>query len=153
MSNLANIGHQCCSHCNVLTHSKLLVVNILPLGDIVSLTIKLPVCSNRELDAGLQEAVSTLIWAAPRLQSDVAELKVVSTVWMQQSGDNIINVSCPCISFGRVLTLFLLNASFRYQISCAQNIARSMASCAGQTRLAPSMTGYFLLFTSLFKNK
>lgn len=34
----------------------------------------------RELDSGLAEAVSTLIWAAPRLQSEVAELKIVSSV-------------------------------------------------------------------------
>ncbi|XP_016308627.1 IST1 homolog [Sinocyclocheilus anshuiensis] len=34
--------------------------------------------SMKELDPGLQEAVSTLIWAAPRLQSEVAELKIVS---------------------------------------------------------------------------
>ena len=34
---------------------------------------------NRELDSGLAESVSTLIWAAPRLQSEVAELKIVST--------------------------------------------------------------------------
>lgn len=33
----------------------------------------------RELDSGLAESVSTLIWAAPRLQSEVAELKIVST--------------------------------------------------------------------------
>lgn len=39
-----------------------------------------PLQSNRELDAGLQEAVSTLLWVGPRLQSDVIELKVVSTV-------------------------------------------------------------------------
>lgn len=32
----------------------------------------------RELDPGLQEAVSTLLWAAPRLQTEVSELKVVS---------------------------------------------------------------------------
>lgn len=32
----------------------------------------------RELDSGLAESVSTLIWAAPRLQSEVAELKIVS---------------------------------------------------------------------------
>lgn len=37
---------------------------------------------NRELDPGLQEAVSTLIWAAPRLQSEVSELKTVSTVYI-----------------------------------------------------------------------
>ncbi|XP_077447568.1 IST1 homolog isoform X2 [Stigmatopora argus] len=34
--------------------------------------------SMKELDPGLQEAVSTLIWAAPRLQSEVTELKLVS---------------------------------------------------------------------------
>ncbi|XP_061671510.1 IST1 homolog isoform X2 [Syngnathoides biaculeatus] len=34
--------------------------------------------SMKELDTGLQEAVSTLIWAAPRLQSEVVELKLVS---------------------------------------------------------------------------
>ncbi|XP_058257084.1 IST1 homolog isoform X2 [Hemibagrus wyckioides] len=34
--------------------------------------------SMKELDPGLQEAVSTLIWAAPRLQSEVTELKIVS---------------------------------------------------------------------------
>lgn len=35
----------------------------------------------RELDTGLAESVSTLIWAAPRLQSEVAELKIVSTTF------------------------------------------------------------------------
>ncbi|KAJ3594285.1 hypothetical protein NHX12_006616 [Muraenolepis orangiensis] len=34
--------------------------------------------SMKELDPGLQESVSTLIWAAPRLQSEVVELKIVS---------------------------------------------------------------------------
>lgn len=32
----------------------------------------------RTLDAGLAEAVSSLIWAAPRLQTDIAELKIIS---------------------------------------------------------------------------
>lgn len=50
----------------------------------------------RELDSGLAEAVSTLIWAAPRLQSEVAELKIVSrVVWgalhMQGGGDTARN--------------------------------------------------------------
>ncbi|XP_049999482.1 IST1 homolog isoform X2 [Microtus pennsylvanicus] len=34
--------------------------------------------SMKELDSGLAESVSTLIWAAPRLQSEVAELKIVA---------------------------------------------------------------------------
>ncbi|XP_073164467.1 IST1 homolog isoform X2 [Lepidochelys kempii] len=33
--------------------------------------------SMKDLDTGLAEAVSTLIWAAPRLQSEVAELKIL----------------------------------------------------------------------------
>lgn len=32
----------------------------------------------RTLDEGLAEAISSLIWAAPRLQTDVAELKIIS---------------------------------------------------------------------------
>ncbi|RXM27244.1 IST1-like [Acipenser ruthenus] len=34
--------------------------------------------SMKELEPGLQEAVSTLIWAAPRMQSEVVELKIVA---------------------------------------------------------------------------
>ncbi|XP_059021617.1 IST1 homolog [Mustela lutreola] len=34
--------------------------------------------SMKELDSGLAESVSTLIWAAPGLQSEVAELKIVA---------------------------------------------------------------------------
>ncbi|KAM4614239.1 IST1 homolog [Discoglossus pictus] len=34
--------------------------------------------SMKELDPGLGEAVSTLIWAAPRLQTEVSELKIVA---------------------------------------------------------------------------
>ncbi|NXG79502.1 IST1 protein, partial [Baryphthengus martii] len=39
--------------------------------------------SMKELDSGLAEAVSTLIWAAPRLQSEVAELKIVTSLVFQ----------------------------------------------------------------------
>ncbi|XP_014384650.1 PREDICTED: IST1 homolog [Myotis brandtii] len=34
--------------------------------------------ATKDLDSGLAESVSTLIWAAPRLQSEVPELKIVS---------------------------------------------------------------------------
>ncbi|KAK2501428.1 hypothetical protein MC885_006173 [Smutsia gigantea] len=34
--------------------------------------------ATKELDSCLSESVSTLIWAAPRLQSEVPELKIVS---------------------------------------------------------------------------
>ncbi|KAM7015461.1 IST1 homolog [Tautogolabrus adspersus] len=36
------------------------------------------ITSMKEMDPGLQEAVSTLIWAAPRLQAEVNELRIVS---------------------------------------------------------------------------
>lgn len=32
----------------------------------------------KTLDEGLAEAISSLIWVAPRLQADVAELKVIA---------------------------------------------------------------------------
>lgn len=32
----------------------------------------------KTLDDGLAEAISSIIWVAPRLQADVAELKIVS---------------------------------------------------------------------------
>jgi len=44
--------------------------------------IKLLICiyfvNNRYCDEGMVEAVTTLMWAAPRLQSDVQELRVVN---------------------------------------------------------------------------
>ena len=33
---------------------------------------------SRELDPGLEESISSLIWAAPRLQTDVQEMKAIS---------------------------------------------------------------------------
>ena len=32
----------------------------------------------KTLDEGLAEAISSLIWVAPRMQADVAELKVIA---------------------------------------------------------------------------
>ena len=32
----------------------------------------------RELDEGLEESIATILWAAPRLQAEVPELKIVS---------------------------------------------------------------------------
>lgn len=40
----------------------------------------------RTLDEGIAEAVSSLIWVTPRLQSDVAELKVVSDLLTAKYG-------------------------------------------------------------------
>ena len=38
----------------------------------------------RELDPGIEEAVATLIWSAPRLWADVQELKVVSSGFVKK---------------------------------------------------------------------
>ena len=40
----------------------------------------------KELDEGIAEAVSSIIWVAPRLQADVAELKVVSDMLTSKYG-------------------------------------------------------------------
>lgn len=40
----------------------------------------------KELDDGIAEAVSSIIWVAPRLQADVAELKVVSDMLTSKYG-------------------------------------------------------------------
>lgn len=40
----------------------------------------------KELDAGIAEQVSSLIWVAPRLQADVAELKVIAELLTAKYG-------------------------------------------------------------------
>lgn len=40
----------------------------------------------KELDAGIAEQVSSLIWVAPRLQADVAELKVIGELLTAKYG-------------------------------------------------------------------
>lgn len=40
----------------------------------------------KELDDGIAECVSSLIWVAPRLQSDVSELKVISDILTAKYG-------------------------------------------------------------------
>lgn len=40
----------------------------------------------KDLDEGIAEAVSSIIWVAPRLQADVAELKVVSDMFTSKYG-------------------------------------------------------------------
>jgi len=40
----------------------------------------------KELDAGIAEPVSSLVWVCPRLQSDVAELKVISDIFVHKYG-------------------------------------------------------------------
>ena len=40
----------------------------------------------KTLDDGLAEAISSLIWVAPRLQSDVAELKIVAEQFAAKYG-------------------------------------------------------------------
>lgn len=78
--------------------------------------------------------MSTLIWAAPRLQSEVAELKIVGII-------------CVCgYHFWGVVLVWISYVFFppfhRFQISCVPNTAKSMESYAGQTRLEQLMIGY-----------
>lgn len=40
----------------------------------------------KELDAGIAEQVSSLVWVAPRLQADVAELKVIAELLTAKYG-------------------------------------------------------------------
>ncbi|KAM7358081.1 increased sodium tolerance 1-like protein isoform 2-T2 [Cochliomyia hominivorax] len=40
----------------------------------------------KELDDGIAEAVSSVVWVCPRLQSDVAELKIISDIFIQKYG-------------------------------------------------------------------
>ncbi|XP_005185636.1 IST1 homolog isoform X1 [Musca domestica] len=40
----------------------------------------------KELDDGIAEAVSSVVWVCPRLQSDIAELKVISDIFIQKYG-------------------------------------------------------------------
>lgn len=42
--------------------------------------------TQKELDPGLEEAIATLIWSAPRLQTDVQELKAISDQFIAKYG-------------------------------------------------------------------
>jgi vacuolar protein sorting-associated protein IST1 len=44
------------------------------------------VCVFRELDPGLEEAIASLLWATPRLQADVMELKAVADEFAAKYG-------------------------------------------------------------------
>lgn len=59
--------------------------------------IKLSVSySIRILDEGLSEAISSLLWVAPRLQTDVAEMKVIADLLMAKYGRQYADVSVSC---------------------------------------------------------
>jgi vacuolar protein sorting-associated protein IST1 len=47
----------------------------------------------RTLDEGLTEAISSLLWVAPRLQTDVAEMKVIADLLMAKYGRQYADVS------------------------------------------------------------
>lgn len=47
----------------------------------------------KELDDGIAEAVSSLVWVCPRLQSDVAELKVISDIFITKYGPQFAEYS------------------------------------------------------------
>lgn len=54
---------------------------------------------SRDLDEGLAEAISSLIWAAPRLQTDVAELKIIADQLTLKYGKPYGQVRLNCICF------------------------------------------------------
>ena len=41
---------------------------------------------DRELDPGLEEAIASIIWATPRLQADVQEMKAVDAEFSHKYG-------------------------------------------------------------------
>lgn len=62
--------------------------------------------SHRDLDEGMAEAVSSLIWAAPRLQTDVAELKVIADQLTLKFGKPYGQVSLEEASFCIMIMLY-----------------------------------------------
>lgn len=56
--------------------------------------------SGRDLDEGMAEAVSSLIWAAPRLQTDVAELKIIADQLTLKFGKPYGQVSAEDLRMG-----------------------------------------------------
>ena len=55
--------------------------------------------SVRTLDEGLSEAISSILWVAPRLQTDVVEMKVIADLLMAKYGRQYADVSvvtCTC---------------------------------------------------------
>lgn len=69
----------------------------------IKLTDSYPV---RTLDEGLAEAISSILWVAPRLQTDVAEMKVIADLLMAKYGRQYADVSTV------TLVLILLNIEF-----------------------------------------
>lgn len=47
----------------------------------------------KTLDDGLAEAISSLLWVAPRMQTDISELKVVSDLLTQKYGKQYAQVA------------------------------------------------------------
>jgi vacuolar protein sorting-associated protein IST1 len=54
--------------------------------------------SVRTLDEGLAEAISSLLWVAPRLQTDVAEMKVIADLLMAKYGRQYADVSAVSLA-------------------------------------------------------
>ena len=46
----------------------------------------------KTLDDGLAEAISSIIWVAPRLQADVQELKVICSFMFMENFSNVTSV-------------------------------------------------------------
>ncbi|RZC42822.1 Ist1 domain containing protein, partial [Asbolus verrucosus] len=64
----------------------------------------------KELDDGISEAVSSLIWVAPRLQSDCQELKVIADLLTAKYGHNYAE-AC------RVESIETINEKLKHKLS------------------------------------
>jgi len=69
---------------------------------------------DRELDEGLEEPISSIIWATPRLQSEVQELVVVSEQLTLKYGKEFAQ-SC------RANTLQIVNEKLVHKLSVQAN--------------------------------
>ena len=50
----------------------------------------------KTLDDGLAEAVSSLLWVTPRLQTDISEMKIISDLLTQKYGKQYAQAARDC---------------------------------------------------------
>ena len=80
-------------------------------------------CVSRELDEGLEEPISSIIWATPRLQSEVQELVVVSEQLTLKYGKEFAQ-SC------RANALQIVNEKLVHKLSVqAGDLSLSLSLC------------------------
>lgn len=62
----------------------------------------------KTMDSGLEEAIASLIWVTPRLQSDVKELKVITDIFTHKYGKSFA-AACRENSLKNVSNKLMLN--------------------------------------------